>query len=187
MLKPRRRGKDGSRLRIRKAKACPYVHFLRPCLRIVFKCVLATKNFTDRLLSQAGNNIDADGLRRRLNDMKLPKTSVDEDRPFLGTKKTVRIAMDNLAQAPSQRSKYGAHSTSSLFRRLLQNTLVKWILLVLALLLVFVMGSSYWSSVPSTGFSAAEVPELDFTLDNLISASIGLSAMAAERIQDVKV
>jgi len=118
--------------------------------------------------------------------MKLPKAPNDEDRPFLGTKKTVRIAMDNLAQAPSRSSKYGAHSTSSLFRRLLSNTLVRWILLVFVLLIVFVMGSSYWSSVPSSDFNAAEVPELDFTLDNLISASIGLSSMAAESIRDVK-
>jgi len=125
-------------------------------------------------------------LRRRGNEMKLPKASADEDRPFLGAKKTVRVAMDNLAQAPSHRSKYGAHNTSSLFRRLLRNTFVRWILLVLALLLVFVMGSGYWSSVPNSGFNAAEVPELDFTLNNLISASIGLSAMAAESIQDVK-
>jgi len=48
------------------------------------------------------------------------------------------------------------------------------------------MGSSYYSNIPSTGFHVTEIPELDFTLDNLISASIGLSAMAAEKINDVK-
>ena len=120
--------------------------------------------------------------------MKLPKATTDEDHPFLDTKKSVRIAMENLAQAPGSKSKYAARTTSSFLRRLWGNTLVRWILLLIVLLIVFVMGSRYVSNMPgSQGIVINEIPELDFTLDNLISASIGLSNMAAEKIQDVKV
>jgi len=120
--------------------------------------------------------------------MKLPKATTDEDHPFLGdTNKSVRIALENLSvAAPSSASnKYGAKNTSSLVRRLWRNTLFRWILLIFAMLFIFIIGSTYYSSVPAQ-FQTAEVPELDFTLNNLISASIGLSAMAAEKIKDVK-
>ena len=119
--------------------------------------------------------------------MKLPKASTDEDHPFLDTNKSVRIALENLSSAPASKAKYGAKNTSSLMRRLWRNSLFRWILLVFVMLFVFVMGSTYYSSVPAHAFQTAEVPVLDFTLDNLISASIGLSAMAAEKIKDVKV
>eukprot|EP01083_Nonionella_stella_P012379 35137_1 len=119
--------------------------------------------------------------------MKLPKPQTSEDHPFLDdTKKSVRIALENLSQAPNK-DKYGAKNTASLLRRLWRNTLVRWILLVLVLLCVFVQGSQYYSDLGGSGsFHVTEIPELDFTLDNLISASIGLSVMAAEKINDVK-
>ena len=119
--------------------------------------------------------------------MKLPKATGDEDRPFLDTKKSLRIAMDDLAAAPGSKGKYAVKNTRSVLRRLWSNTLIRWILMVAVLLFVFVMGSKYYSNVPNQGFQVSEIPELDFTLDNLISASIGLSAMAAEKIISVKV
>eukprot|EP01084_Bolivina_argentea_P021897 40698_1 len=119
--------------------------------------------------------------------MKLPKPNKDEDQPFLDTKKSVRLALENLSQAPSSKSKYASHSKSSFLRRIWRNSLVRWILLVFVLLCIFVWGSSYYSNIGgSSTFHVTEIPELDFTLDNLISASIGLSAMAAEKIVDVK-
>lgn len=120
-------------------------------------------------------------------NMKLPKATNDEDHPFLDTKKSVRIAMENLAAAPGSKGKYAVKNTRSILRRLWSNTLMRWILMVAVLLFVFVMGSKYYSNVPSEGFQVSEIPELDFTLDNLISASIGLSALAADKIISVKV
>eukprot|EP01084_Bolivina_argentea_P112207 200139_1 len=56
------------------------------------------------------------------------------------------------------------------------------------MLIVFVCRSSYYSNLSGANksFHATEIPELDFTLNNLISASIGLSNLAAEKIIAVK-
>jgi len=140
-------------------------------------------------VDSASSELDVDEFEEADSEnMKLPRAST-EDQPFLSDtkKKSVRIAMENLAQS-DPKNKYSARSRSSLLRRLWSNSLVRWLLLVVVLLFVFVMGSSYYSNLGynDSNFHVTEIPELDFTLDNLISASIGLSAMAAEKIVDVK-
>ena len=68
----------------------------------------------------------------------------------------------------------------------MEKTLIRWLLMVAVFLFIYVIGSKYISYVPNGRFQITEIPELDFTLTNLISASIGLSALAADTIQQAK-
>ena len=152
-----------------------------------------------------------------LDDMKLPKRNVaqDEDRPFLGGgdggnhSQSVRVALDNLATAGSHRrgnvfgqhigngnasgdkkSQYEARTSilSKVTGLVKDKPLLRWILIISVIVGIFVLLSGIVFGGGEVGTSSEySVPELDFTLENLLSASIGLSKLAAEKIIQVKV
>ncbi len=68
---------------------------------------------------------------------------------------------------------------------LIKTPLVRWIFVVALLLFIFVFATSY--NPFGSSQTTEEVPELEFNLDNLLSASIGLSQMAGEKIKEIKV
>ena len=66
--------------------------------------------------------------------------------------------------------------------------LLRWILIISVIVGIFVLLSGIVFGGGEVGTSSEySVPELDFTLENLLSASIGLSKLAAQKIIQVKV